>query len=452
MDARSKRVLSVHVSNESKQKSMKRLLFRGLILIAVAAVVLGFFMRDRIQRVRMAASLFSGAEQYQNFGRIPEFFPHTTLPPSVAPLEFGQGSQIALPESFLYEGTQVDTETFLTETDTVAMLVLQQGEVRFERYTLTGGRVVPWISMSVAKSFISALVGIAVGEGKIQSIEDPITKYVSKLKGSAYDDVRIKDILQMSSGAEWNEDYSDPESDINRFGKIFALGGSLDEFAATLQRDTQPGTVNHYNSIDTQVLGMLLVSATGRSISDYMSEKLWQPMGAESAAHWLVDSNGMEMVFGGLTATARDYAKLGELYRLGGHLNGKQIVPARWVQASVTPDAPHLKPKSDDPNVEFEFGYGYQWWIPPGNEGEFTAIGVYNQFVYVNPAHQVVIVKLSANSAYGTTNDEISWREIETMQFFRKITNSMSTDAIESAIGETNLESGPTELPQGEKR
>ncbi len=421
---------------------MKKLLVRGLVVIAVAAVVLGFAFRGRIQRVRMAASLFSGAEQYQYFGRIPDFFPHTTMPPSDAPLQFGEGIQISLPQSFVFKGQSVDTETFLKETDTVALLVLKGGDVRFERYSLTGGRNVAWLSMSVAKSFISALVGIAVNEGKIESIEDPITKYVPKLERSAYDGVRIKDILQMSSGAQWNEDYSDPQSDINRFGRIFAMGGSLDDFAATLQRDNDPGTVNHYNSIDTQVLGMLLVSVTGQSITDTMTKKLWQPMGAESAAHWLVDNHGMEMAFGGLNATARDYAKLGELYRLGGQLNGKQIVPAEWVRASVTPDAPHLQPNADNPDSESGLGYGYQWWIPVSDEGEFSAIGVYNQFIYVNPAHEVVIVKLSANSDYGTTADESSYRELETIELFREIVGAMKIESVEASPSEPTGEAG----------
>ena len=207
---------------------MKKFLLRTTIVLALIAVALGFAFRTQIQRVRMAASLFSGAEQYQNFGRIPEFFPHTEMSASDQPLEFPQGDPIELPESFTYDEKSVDTAKFLEETDTVAMLILQDGKLRLEKYMLTGGRDVRWLSMSVAKSFISALVGSAVADGHIETIEDPITKYVPDLVGSAYDGVRIKDILQMSSGARWNEDYSDPNSDINRFGRIFAMGGSFE--------------------------------------------------------------------------------------------------------------------------------------------------------------------------------------------------------------------------------
>jgi len=429
---------------------MKKWILRGFLVLVLVVAVSGFVFQDRIQRIRMVASLFSGAEQYQFFGRVPDFFPHADMPPSESPFRFGEGTIVELPKSFAYKGQPVDTETFLAETDTSALLVLKAGDVRFERYMLTGGPEVTWISMSVAKSFISALVGIAVDEGQIDNIEDPITKYVPSLVESAYDEVRIKDVLQMSSGARWNEDYADPQSDINRFGRIFATGGSLDEFATTLERATEPGTLNHYNSIDTQVLGMLLVAATDRSITDYMTEKLWQPMGAESAGQWLLDSEGMEMVFGGLNATARDYAKLGEMYRLGGQLNGKQIVPTEWVTASVTPDAPHLMPGRDDLESEFTFGYGYQWWIPQSrksqrrdtqspdplkSDGEFCAIGVYNQFIYVNPAHDVVIVKLSANSDYGISDDESSYREMETLELFRAIVDAIRLDpSVDSGV------------------
>jgi len=404
---------------------MKKILLGVGALVLVIAVGTGLYFKREIERAAFAATLFSGAEQYENFNRVAELYPVSTMKASQTPFEFGEGAAVALPTSFTYKGRTIDTETFLAETDTSALLVLKDGQVRSERYMLTGGRDVNWLSMSVAKSFVSAAIGIAIEEGHIGSIEEPITKYVPSLAGSAYDDVRIKDILQMSSGAAWNEDYSDPESDINRFGRIMALGGSFNEFAATLEREHEPGTRNHYNSTDTQVLGMLLTNATGRTITDYMEEKLWHPLGMESDAYWLVDSSKMEMAFGGLNATARDYAKLGELYRNGGVWNGQQIVPADWVAASVAPDAPHLLPETKlaegDP---FPVGYGYQWWVPASVEGEYSAIGVYNQFIFVNPTRGLVIVKLSANSDYATSLDESAYREMETIEFFRAIAAS----------------------------
>jgi CubicO group peptidase (beta-lactamase class C family) len=146
-----------------------------------------------------------------------------------------------------------------------------------------------------------------------------------------------------------------------------------------------------------------------------MQEKLWHPLGMESSGHWLLDGAGVEMAYACLNATARDYAKIGELYRQRGAWQGRQIVPAEWVRASVTPDAPHLAPGEVDPL----FGYGYQWWVIDGGEGEFAAIGVYNQFVYVNETRGVTIVKLSASRNYGSSDDEASYREHETVALFR---------------------------------
>jgi len=398
---------------------------KKISLIVIMIVITGgtlfyVFNQKDVGRLAFIGTLFTGVEQYENFSRVAELFPVTTLNKSTHPYQFEDGEALSLPQEFIYGDKAISTETFLSETDTGGLFILHQGKTRFEEYYLTGGRSVNWLSMSVAKSFISALLGIAVEEGKIESIEDPITKYVPKLIGSGYENVRIKDIMQMSSGARWNEDYGDPESDINRMGRIMAIGGSLNDFATTLTNEREPGTFNLYNSTDTQTLGMLLTKATGRSVTDYMQEKLWEPLGMESPAYWMIDDENMEMVFGGLNATARDYAKLGELYRNKGLWNGKQIVSSDWIEASTTPDAPHLMP-GDNPNSDFPLGYGYQWWIMDGTQHEYAAIGVYNQFIYVNPTHEVVIVKLSANSDYASTSDESSFRELETIEFFRAI-------------------------------
>ena len=399
---------------------LKKYLSIAAFIVALAVTFIWINYADRIQRLQVVGSLFTGAEQIENFNSMHEMFPVNVLPPAPQSLQFEPGVAAPLPTSFMYRGAEVQTSEFITRTDSGALLVLKDGKITFEQYWQTGGRDQTWLSMSVAKSFISALIGIAVDQGLIGDITEPVTDYVPELAGSAYDNVRIKDILQMSSGASWNEDYGDPESDINRFGRVFALGGSMNEFAATLVPDLPPGTYNRYNSTDTQVLGMLLTKVTGRSVNDYMIEMLWHPMGAENVGYWLTDAEGMEMAFGGLNITARDYAKLGEMYRMGGALNGQQIVPADWVQASITPDAPHLMP-GDNPQSDWPIGYGQQWWIPEGDVGEFMAIGVYNQFIYVAPESNTVIVKLSANSAYGTPDDPDASSEFESLELFRAI-------------------------------
>lgn len=373
------------------------------------------------ERILWVSSLFSGSDQYQKFNRVYELFPTSNLVPSINPSSFESESLIKLPNSFVYESRSVDVNEYLDRTDVSALLILKDGKIRYENYWLTGGREVKWISMSVGKSFVSALIGIALDQGHIKSIQDPVTIYVPQLKDSAYDGVSIKDILQMSSGASWNEDYGDPNSDINRSVRIFALGGSLDEFAASLTNENEPGTFNRYNSTDTQVLGMLLREATGTSITEFMQEMLWDPIGAEDNAYWLLDSENMEVAYGGLNATARDYAKLGELYRLRGRMNNKQIIPEKWVDESVRPDAPHLMP-GENPMSDYPLGYGYQWWIPD-ESGDYMAIGVYNQFIYVSPKNNSVVVQLAANKIYGVDAIETTFSEFESIAFLRTLAN-----------------------------
>ncbi|MEM7430961.1 MAG: serine hydrolase [Pseudomonadota bacterium] len=395
-----------------------------LILAAVVATLLILVMvyQTEIRRALFVNSLFTGEEQYETFNRIADLFPASTVTAAPRPHAFGEQIDLVLPETFSYLGNDVAVPTFIEETDTSALLVLKDGNVRYENYWLTGGREVPWLSMSVAKSFVSALVGIAVEDGLID-IETPISDYVPELADSAFDGVRVKDVLQMSSGAAWNEDYGDPDSDVNRMGRSMAFGTPLIEFVAQIQPENPPGTFNRYNSAETQALGFLLLATTQQPVTQYMQEKLWHPIGAESDAHWIIDDAGVELTFGGFNATARDYAKLGELFRLGGRWNGAQVVPEAWVHDSVTPDAPHLMPTA---NTDQGLGYGYQWWVPASTEGEFLAIGVYNQFIYVNPDRGVVIVKLSAFSDYATSGDASAYREVETIEFFREVVRMLN--------------------------
>lgn len=367
-------------------------------------------------------ALFSGAPQHQNFGRFKDMAPTSVMAASTKPFAFPVGKSIDLPNHYSFEGQQKSVEEFFTETDTTALLVLKEGQMVLERYALTGGPDVHWISWSVSKSFVSALVGIAVHEGHIRSVEDPISDYIPVPKGSAYHDVSIKNVLQMSSGARWNEDYSDPSCDVFRLAAAMGGAMSLEEFVAGMATESPPGTVCRYNSGETQALGMLLAYATKRTLSDYMQEKLFEPLGMNAAGYWLVDKTGKEMAFAGLNLIARDFIKIGELYRNDGVWNGKQVVPAAWVKASITADASHLvpgKPWLSDHTLPF--GYGYQWWLPAGQDGEFTALGIYNQVVYADRSRGVVIYKQSANRAYGTSKDEATNREIETIEFVRSI-------------------------------
>jgi CubicO group peptidase (beta-lactamase class C family) len=403
---------------------MKKFALVTLCILVVAGGIAYIIFKPKLDRLGMAATLFTGAEQYENFARIKEMIPTTLLTAASTPYDFPNGEPLTLPDRFNYEDTSYGVLDFLELTDTSALLVIQDGKVRFEEYFLTGGRDVHWISWSLAKSFTSTLVGIAIDEGLIKDVNQPITDYVPELKGSAYDGVAIVDVLEMSSGAAWREDYADPESEVIRMGRIMGIGGSLDDFTASIKRQREPGTYNKYNSGDTQALGMLVTRATGRSLTNYMQEKLWGPLGAESDAYWLIDSHDVEMAFAGLNATARDYAKIGELFRNKGNWFGKQIVSADWVESATHSTKPHLLP-GDNPASDLPLGYGYQWWLMDGDEGEYSAIGVYNQFIYVNPTKDLVIVKLSAYSDYATVEGEEGYRESETIELFRAIGNAL---------------------------
>ena len=225
----------------------------------------------------------------------------------------------------------------------------------------------------------------------------------------------------MSSGVRFNEDYGDYDSDINNFGRMMAGGGSLDEFAAGLEREVEPGTRHHYVSIDTQVLGMLLVRVTGKSLTTYLQEKIWHPVGMEYPGYFISDDAGMELALGGLNVSLRDFGKLGYLYLNQGRRGATQVVPEQWVHDSVTPDAPHLLP-GDNPQSSSIWGYGYQWWIPTKPDGEYLAAGIYNQYIYVYPRHNLVIVKNTANHNY--TRDKEPSKAMH-VAFFREIARQL---------------------------
>ena len=405
-------------ANKRRMKSKEKSIKKGVLCLCLMTLVSSCTNTDMSERHLFVESLFTGAEQYEWLNRLATVFPNHRIRRGEYSFRFPIGDVLTLPNNYRYRDQYQSTSNYLEETDTAALLIVHKGAIRYESYWLTGAEDVHWMSFSVGKSFLSAMIGIALHEGHIGSIEEAITTYVPELKGSAYDGVRIKDILQMSSGAGWNEDYSDPDSDIVRFAGAWANGDSLDDFTASLVREKEPGTFNYYNSMDTQALGMMMVRATGMTLSKYAEQKLWQPLGMEQDAYWVTDNEGMEMAAGGLQLIARDYAKLGQLYLQKGNWRGNQLVPESWVADSVTPDAPHLMAEA---HPDYPLSYGYQWWIPPGDEGEYCALGVYNQAIYVNPARDLVIVKLSANSNYGLTNTEESYREFEGFELFRAI-------------------------------
>ncbi|HEY1926771.1 MAG TPA: serine hydrolase [Caulobacteraceae bacterium] len=363
--------------------------------------------------------LFRGGPQVENFREMSTIYPARVIRRASSPSPLPQGPRIELPSAFEFQGRRLDTAQFLSEIETTGLMVVRDGEVVFEDYWLGNDASTQSIAFSVSKSFVSALIGIAVEEGAISSVEDPVTRYAPELAGGGYDGVRLKDILQMSSGVRWNEDYSDPNSDVAAYGRVMAGDGSLDAFAAACVREREPGTFNRYNSTDTHVLGMVLRRATRRSLAEYLHEKLWAPLGMEADGFWMVDCAGAEVAGAGLNAVLRDYARLGCCYLNGGAWNGAQVVPKAWVTASVTPDAPHLQPGARD-SADFPLGYGYQWWVPD-DSGAYSAIGVYNQFVWVDPASRTVIAKTSAFRRYASSLNPEDYRTADHFALFAAI-------------------------------
>ncbi len=326
----------------------KRLTKLALLLLLFLVVMAGVYRRE-LRRVVQVLRLFEPSVVVENFRSMDGVFQTAHVGRSQAVHEFDR-SLVRLPESYEYRGEVKSLEELLGETWTTGLIVLLDGRMAFERYYRGNSHQSKVISWSVAKSLVSALVGIAIEEGQIKNVLEPITDYVPMLRETGYDGVSLKDVLQMSSGIGFDENYGDFFSDINRMGRAMALGSSIEGFVASLRREREPGTYNHYVSMDTQVLAMVLRRATGENLSSYLESRIWQRIGTESDAYWLVDSDGVALAFGGFNAALRDYARFGQLYLQEGEWNGERIVSEDWVRRSVTPDAPHLQPGE---NLEF---------------------------------------------------------------------------------------------------
>jgi len=406
---------------KGKKNFVRRFKKIFLFCLVLAFALFGFFHKELI-RVYNVINLFKPDVVVKNFRSMEKMF-DTSIVKRGNSVHIFERRPTDLPLTYEYKGETKNLMKFLNGTWTTGLVVLKDGKIAFEEYYLDNTAASKTISWSVAKSFVSSMIGIAIHEGRIDDIQQLVTEYVPNLKGTGYDGVRIKDVLQMSSGVRFNEDYKDFNSDINRMGRAIALNTSLDEFVSTIKNERPPGTYNHYVSMDTQVLGMVLRAATEQTLTSYLEKKIWQKIGMESDAFWIIDCNGMELAFGGLNAVLRDYARFGQLYLNEGAWKGEQVIPAEWVKESVTPDAPHLQPGKNSAS-SWVLGYGFQWWIPQKPEGEFLAIGIYNQFIYVHPRHKVVIAKSSAYPHYDQDGDE---KELESIAVFRSIARKIAT-------------------------
>lgn len=360
---------------------LKWMVRAGLALI-IAALLVGFWKREEITRLMAVNSLFDEDRIISNFSNMDAAFLHRVIPKGDAPVSpLPQGEMLEMPDGY---------DAWVQARTVTSAIVLKNGAVVHEAYyqgTTAEDRRISW---SVAKSYLSALFGILVEEGAIASLDDPVTKYAPQLVSGAYDGATVLNVLQMSSGITFDEDYLDYDSDINRMGRVLALGGQMDDFAAGLtERFAAPGETWKYTSIDTHVLGMVARGATGRDIPDLMAEKLIGPLGLERDPLYLTDGVGVAFVLGGLNVTTRDYARFGQMILQNGAWQGQQIVPAEWIAASTTPSAR---------TAPGQIGYGYQWWMPVGGHtGEFLGRGIYGQYLYIDQDAGVVIVTTAAD-------------------------------------------------------
>lgn len=391
------------------------------VLAAVAAVVLwqaGHFGL----RYWQFETLFRSDRIVENFRSMPRYFNSIAMH-NGSEVQPWQVVEKPLPQSFQFLGKEYALQDWISGTGTTGLMVVADGKVAFEQYYQGNTAQTEAVSWSLGKSFVSSLIGFALADGSVKSLNDPVSDYVPALKGGGYEGVRLQDVLEMSSGIDFDENYANPDAGINVLGQRIFLGQTTNDWIAQRKRAKAPGTEHHYISIDTQVLGMVLEAATGKSLAVYMQEKLWSSIGAEGDARWVTDAHGAVLAFAGLNARLRDYARFGQLYLDGGrNLRGAQVLPEAWVRESVKPRTPYLQPGREIQEGSPKLGYAYQWWIPKSEEGEFTAIGVYGQFIYVNPTRRVVIAKNSAYVDYNKDGDRMEYQSIEA---FRAIARAM---------------------------
>jgi CubicO group peptidase (beta-lactamase class C family) len=298
-----------------------------------------------------------------------------------------------------WKGQAYDVASYMARMRTSGVLVLKDGKVVLERYSLGRTAQDRWTSFSVAKSVTSTLVGAAIEDGYIKSLDAPVTDYLRELKGSAYEGVTIRQLLTMTSGVKWSEDYGDPHSDVAQLGAQGVVEPGVDpivSYMRKLPRAEAPGTKFLYKTGETDLAGILVAKAVGRPLADYLSQKIWSPYGMEQDGAWLDDAAGQQHGGCCISMTLRDYARFGQFILDGGRIGDQAVLPPGWVADAVSQ------------HVQFPGsagqGYGYFWWLFPGG---FAAEGVFGQQVFVYPQDRLVI---AVNSAWLKADDPEDWR------------------------------------------
>ncbi|WP_312815592.1 serine hydrolase [Brevundimonas sp.] len=358
---------------------MRRLgrLIASIVLLAALAAPVAAQTTNLPPLERASQVLFwSQAEREAGFRAMDRIVPHRVIAAGDVARPLPEGDPLSL-----------DVEGFMASEKVAGLLVLQDGQIRLERYGLDFEREGRWTSFSVAKSLTSTLVGAAIKDGYIASLETPIVRYLPELTDSAYEGVTVRQLLTMTSGADWNEDYTNPDADVARFFEPHDTGG-MDptlHYMRQLKRAAEPGTRWHYSTGETQLIGVLVRRATGKPLADYLSEKLWSAYGMERDAGWMIDESGQEASGCCVMASLRDWGRVGQFMLDGGKVGNSAILPDGWLSQATSKQADY---------GEAGEGYGFQWWTY--DDGRYAAHGIFGQSITIDPERKTVVVILSA--------------------------------------------------------
>tara|TARA_B110000503_G_scaffold27236_1_gene43269 strand:- start:4831 stop:6021 length:1191 start_codon:yes stop_codon:yes gene_type:complete len=359
----------------------------GVLVVIVAGLGITYLSADKNTRNLLASF---PTDRDVLFWTIPQrdasFRALDTIPIlSKANVIAAAGNAYALPEGEPINLT-VDIDAYMSEQRTAGLIIVQDGKVRLEKYGLGFSAEGRWTSFSVAKSFTSTLVGAAIKDGFIKSIDDKVSDYLLDLKGSVYDEVSIRQLLTMTSGVRWTEDYEDKNSDVALFNGHVAEPGvdATVSYMRTLSREAPPGEKWLYKTGETNLIGVLVSSATHKTLSDYLSEKIWTPFGMQQDGSWLLSNTGQEISGCCIQAATRDFARYGLFMLNGAVIDGQTILPDGWIETATTKQAETSHASK---------GYGYQWWTY--DDGSFAAQGIFGQGIFIDPKRQLVIASNS---------------------------------------------------------
>ena len=394
-----------------------RTIVGGVLAAVVVLAVAGWFSLDKETRGLLATLptnrdlLFWSTPQrdaaFRALDRLPVLAKARVVPAGGTPMALPAGAPLKLP---------LDVDGYMAVQRSAALLVLQDGKLRLERYGLGFDAQGRWTSFSVAKSFTSTLVGAAIRDGFIRSMDDKVSTYIPDMRGSAYDDVSIRQLVTMTSGVQWNEDYADPNSDVAKFNNHKPEDG-LDatvSYLRKLPRAAPAGTRWNYSTGETNLVGVLVTQAVKKPLATYLSEKIWKPAGMEQQATWILNRTGQEISGCCLQATARDYARFGQFILDGARINGQSIVPDGWLAEATT-----RRVGIDVPGR----GYGYFWWTY--DDGSFAARGIFGQGIFIDPKRKLVIV---SNADWGAgARDPVAGPARE--KFYRAVQQAVDDEA-----------------------